>query len=329
VATSPAASGAVRVEVLHRFVVPEPSVGHLALTGTTVAFTAGTVHSGGTPDHAEMIDLVSGERRVFARTAWPSGQVDWVEASGGSIVFTDQSRIQDDRNRKAAWTISVFDTTTGKTKQVASSGGQQQEYLPLPHVNGQWVSWDERTTDGRAFRMRLADLRTGQVRDVRVHPYPQDVTVAAGRLVFDSRNGGGEDLYATSLTGHGPVVLLTHSHHVVFPRASGDVLTWQEPPPNDPTSVWEDDLTAGTGPQRVYQGRNLGNAVAGDGFAAWFDPNGGGQVAAPGRPATTFDKQISVAPRLAASGRLLAWGLVNRTGSTAETATISVARVTP
>ena len=340
--TSPGGSGHVRAE--RQVALPPGRVGHVTLAGERVLIAVGTgSHS---PDRVLVAEPGTRRTRELARTAWRGGLMDWVEATGDTVVFTDQDREQSDAERDTRWRMYALDLATGRRRVLASSGNRATAWVPLPRAMESQVVWAQPgTAPGRFTEFVWAPGQAAPravLRDAQLQPGTESVT--AHQLVYvgppASARGAGGDIYALDLTAGSRPRPLTTTGLVMRSWARGGHVVWEnhigpaEDPAvehlDDPYSHWAAPLAQPGSARRLQHGYSSGNVVVGDTFAAWLEQDGRiGLAALDGSWHTTIDAEVgaSVPARLAADGPRLAYGTTVTGADGVERTTVTVVRV--
>jgi hypothetical protein len=300
----------LRVSTVAQFVLSQwRSVGHLALEGPDVLFV-GCQHcrEGDNPNQVVALDLRTGHQRVLARSSFRGGITDWVEGSGGAVVFTDSSRVQSDDDANTRWTLDEVALTGGPVHVLDSSHGRSDPDLPIVRAGGGYAVWPAADRQHHEYQdIRIANLTTLRQRVVATGVKSTDIGVGDGRIVFGTTDG---DVHSVTLDGRSQVAVYQGGSAAWARVTSGGLALWAEPRYDDPSSLWTAPTSGGSARQ-VFTGYNQ-MAVAGSDFAAFLgDPDAGAFVTVVplvGGSPITIDQQPWAPTRFAASGDEFAYG---------------------
>jgi hypothetical protein len=298
--------------------VARPAVSHLSVGGGVFAFTEGPAHTQtSTPDELEVRSLDRPAQALLrAKSSFPGGQLDWVEAWGDWVVWTDMSRTPDDINPDSQWRMFAENWHSHKRLLLNSSGNRASGFVPFPRLSQTGVAWYEPSGNGaRVTFLRWSNLRRRSIQAPFMPASTVDPT-SDGELTTTRNDASGATVVATTLDSH-RWHSVARTTHAALSRATGSRVVWQEPATGQPMSIWTCVLPQCTSTPALL-GMSEGNAVGGENFVAWLDTNGGVSYSVGGSAAQSAGPDVSVPARLAASEDTLAWAQVVAVGTTAE-----------
>lgn len=277
--------------------IPEPGVLLVTGFGQWITYGAGTTRD--VADHIELLDTKTGLRRVIARTQYIGGQIGWLTASGDYVVWLDASRVPDDTNPNVSWVVYEEDVRYG-TQRVLARSTSPQEVVPLPSARDGKVGWLEQ--DGGEGVLKFGDLATGQMRIVGRPSAADGVDVPNGHSI----------VYANHSEGHSDIVLLdvntqrqsrlTTTGKATEPQGNEQWITW-----NQPDGTWFMRTDPRNSAVNVSGGQDLGNAVAGPGWAAWW-AGSDVEVGDQSGHRLVVDHNLAVEARMSSDGSNLIYG---------------------
>ena len=270
--------------------LPSANVGPLALDDRTVLFPFASDGSSDW-DSVARVDFDTKAHRTVARTEFPQGFINWVDATGDWVTWTDQARRQADDAPKVLWRVWAKNLRTDKTVLLATNKNIADPYVPQVHAQDDVVYWTqaEANRTAREFSWKAGAGQPPKAILRHAEMTPGSETSSNGDLVYLSKSakpGGkghttGGDCWTVPLDGTGRPTPLTRTGLAMGCSASDDTLVWtqhidphQRPLPpegvlDDPYEIHASNLD-GSHSYLVHRGYlSIGYPIAGSDFVAW------------------------------------------------------------
>jgi hypothetical protein len=321
VVPGPTADGNRRLTLTTVARVPLPgllSVDRLALSGSRAVLSGCTVCA---PDEAgslHEVDLRTGRVRQVATSSFESGAVVPSGLDGDRLVWLDVEPVTAQFNGRTRWRLQVLDLRSGRSRTLTAAAAATRRVPPWAVVGGGQVAWQEWSGEALAGPVRVADLRTGEVRLVRDLPGPLGAVGGGAVFYVGPAAPDGEaadvgnidtpaDAFALPLPG-GPPRALSATRDVGSVTTDGRTAVWTTPR-GRPTTVWAGRVEGGGGAARVvYRGVTTERAVVRDAVAVLTSVDAVVEVAPlEGGPRITVPDVPLADAGLAADGTRLAW----------------------
>ena len=197
-----------------------------------------------------------------------------------TLVYTAVAR-DPGSSEPAMWSIVAIELPSMNRRVLRSSTvPATPDTLPVASVDGRWAAWGEPATQGGSVDVHVADLQTGQEKQLRAAVRATAVSVMNGVVYFDDQAATGDAIFAMPADGSALPYEVVATSGGSFPVARNGALAWvQERAASDgrPASAFDEYvLDLGAAQRRPFRvGTNgYGNTFPGSGFALYLEPRG-------------------------------------------------------
>lgn len=232
--------------------------------------------------------------------------MDWVEAGGDVVVWTDAKYEASDGGKPPPWKMfaASLPPTHASLVLVDSSDQSGVDFEPLPRGSSEGVAWTTHRGNVDSVKLLMSRHQMRQLHNV----VARDVGIEGDDLVYTSSHDGGRvDLFTRAIAGGTPRQL-SESGEVFGARVGDGVAVWQEPITGETEGIWLRGLRSGAPKgHEVVQDAGSSNPVPGRCFIAYMHNSQAVLADTAGRWRQRLGTAIDIPCRIAARGNLVAW----------------------